>query len=122
MSNLKFETLEILKENGKTIKDIRWIGSKDIAIPLDLFWILADTEYNNDFGSQKVARDLVVVGDDWWLERAEYDGSEWWEFKTMPTKPSTEKEVASVIGGMWDTLEEIDRLVREKENEQETSD
>lgn len=87
MSNLKFETLEILKENGKTIKDIRWVGSKDIAIPLDLFWILADTEYNNGFGSQKVARDLVVVGDNWWLERGEYDGSEWWEYKEKPKEP-----------------------------------
>lgn len=122
MSNLKFETLEILKENGKTIKDIRWVGSKDIAIPLDLFWILADTEYNNDFGSQKVARDLVVVGDNWWLERAEYDGSEWWEFKTTLIKPSTEKEVASVIGGMWNTLEEIDRLVRTEENATKDND
>jgi hypothetical protein len=29
---------------------------------------------------------IIVVGKDWWLERHEYDGSEWWEFKTMPDK------------------------------------
>ena len=29
----------------------------------------------------------VAVGDNWWLERAEYDGSEWWEFKTIPKEP-----------------------------------
>lgn len=27
----------------------------------------------------------MVVGDDWWLERHEYDGSEWWEFKRLPS-------------------------------------
>lgn len=26
----------------------------------------------------------VVVGKDFWLERGEYDGSEWWSFKTTP--------------------------------------
>jgi len=29
---------------------------------------------------------LTVAGDDWWLERHGYDGSEWWEFKTLPKK------------------------------------
>jgi hypothetical protein len=26
----------------------------------------------------------MVIGSDWWLERHEYDGSEWWEFKSLP--------------------------------------
>ena len=25
-------------------------------------------------------------GSDWWLERGEYDGSEWWEFRREPVK------------------------------------
>ena len=29
----------------------------------------------------EVAEDLVVVGDNWWIERHEYDGNEWWEYK-----------------------------------------
>lgn len=112
--NLKKETLAFLKENGKTVKDIRWIGSKDIAIPQDLFWKLADSEYNEGFGGAEVADDLVIVGDNWWLERGEYDGAEWWEFKTLPTKPSVEKEVITVIKkySYRDTLREIDEEER----------
>jgi len=41
-------------------------------------------KYYNSYGASCVALDLVVVGDDWWLERYEYDGKEWWEFKTLP--------------------------------------
>lgn len=113
--NLKKETLEILKDNGKTTEDIRWIGGKDITIPKDLFWKLADNEYNNGYGGAEVADDLVIVGDNWWLERGEYDGAEWWEFKTLPTKPSVEKEVITVIKkySYGDTLREIDEQERE---------
>lgn len=32
-----------------------------------------------------------MAGDDWWLERAEYDGSEWWKFKTLPVEPKVSK-------------------------------
>lgn len=42
---------------------------------------------NNGYGWPEIPKDLVVVGDNWWLERAEYDGSEWWEFKTIPKEP-----------------------------------
>ena len=41
--------------------------------------------------------DLLIVGDDWWLERHEYDGAEWWEFKTLPCEPFEEKKVAGVL-------------------------
>lgn len=34
--------------------------------------------------AQEVAHDLKIVGDDWWLERSEYDGAERWNFKTLP--------------------------------------
>ena len=30
-----------------------------------------------------------IVGDNWWLERDEYDGAEGWEFKVMPIKPNS---------------------------------
>ena len=45
----------------------------------------------NGFGGAEVNENLFVVGADWWLERHEYDGSEWWEFKTLPTKPPLER-------------------------------
>jgi len=48
-------------------------------------------EYDSGYGATKVAKDLVIVGEDWWLERCEYNGSEWWEFKTLPVKPKAHR-------------------------------
>lgn len=95
--NLARETLDILKENGKTIHDVRWVGHYDSdrkkRISVDEFFVAAmRTNYDNDYGSPEIDTSLVVVGDDWWLERAEYDGSEWWEFKTLPKKEDYEEE------------------------------
>ena len=86
-TNLLTETIEILKENGKTLQDIKWIGTADKWIDLNTFVMLADFNYNSGYGRAEINEGLKVVGEDWWLERHEYDGSEWWEFKTMPKKP-----------------------------------
>jgi hypothetical protein len=31
---------------------------------------------------------LRLIGKTFWIERAEYDGSEWWVYKEIPTRPS----------------------------------
>ena len=87
--NLLQETMNALKENGKTPADVRWVGRASISAKCswDDFPKQADFEYNNGYGWPEIPKDLVVVGDNWWLERAEYDGSEWWEFKTIPKEP-----------------------------------
>lgn len=40
--------------------------------------------YDDGYGGQEIDSSLVIVGDDWWLERAEYDGAGWFEFKKQP--------------------------------------
>ena len=85
--NLKTETVEILKRHNKTIEDIKFICSCDDNIPIEMFFIKADREYDSGFGGAEVDECLMIVGDNWWLERVEYDGSEWWEFKTIPQMP-----------------------------------
>lgn len=87
MRNLKEETLSELESHGKTKEDIRWIGCNKFKIPINLFWKLADKEYDSGYGGVEVAPDLLIVGDNWWLERHEYDGSEWWEYKEKPKEP-----------------------------------
>ena len=79
MENLKLETLTDLKMHGKTAEDVRWVGTRERKIPLDVFWKEADRTYDDGFGGAEVNECLMVVGDDWWLERHEYDGAEWWE-------------------------------------------
>ena len=66
MSNLLNETISIMKENNK--------------------------EYDDGYGETEVKDDLQIVGANWWLERHEYDGSEWWEFKSLPTQPEEYKK------------------------------
>lgn len=89
MANLLKETIEVLRGNGKTLEDVRFVSSDFGATDIGTFINAADKEYDDDFGAQEVLSSLQVVGDDWWLERHEYDGSEWWEFKALPKQPDT---------------------------------
>ena len=87
MMNLLDETIHALQTACKTPKDVRWVGTRAAAWTWDDFASLASgIEYDNGYGGQEIHSDLVVVGDDWWLERGEYDGSEGWEFKTLPKR------------------------------------
>lgn len=93
--NLLTETLEILARFHRSGASVRWVGvlstwenGKPTPIGTwDDFVKWADFTYNAGYGGVEVNMNLVIVGDDWWLERGEYDGSEWWEFKTIPLKP-----------------------------------
>lgn len=102
--NLKKETLEAMQGYGKTIDDIDWIGSKDFSIPTDLFFKLADVEYDNGYGSPEVAQDLMIVfKDNSAMYRWEYDGSEWWNYISFK-KPEVERNdiFALTIGQVSD--------------------
>ena len=94
--NLLKETIEILEENKKTFEDIEWIGTKNHFIDVERFKKIADTEYDDGYGSPQVAQNLIIVGNNWWLERHEYDGSEWWEYKEIYKKPSNELDLKAL--------------------------
>ena len=87
MTNLKEETLRILNKNGKSADDVVWVGTFECEMPVQSFWEQADAEYYAGYGLENVNSNLLVVGKDFWLERHEYDGSEWWEFKELPQRP-----------------------------------
>lgn len=94
MMNLLTETTSVLKTYGKSLNDIIAVQGSDFAITVEDFIKLADVTYNDGYGSPEVAEDLLVIGDGWWLERATYDGSEWWEYKEYPKiLPITEKNI-----------------------------
>lgn len=111
MNNFKDETLECLKDGGYKPEDIEWLGCEDFTIPTDQFWKLADCEYDNGYGSQSVATDLLIVlKDGSYLERHEYDGAEWCEMKRVPAKPyKNRNDIKYVVrdDSMWDTLKEM---------------
>ena len=109
MTNLLEETTKILARHGKSLADIIWVGCKEFSIPVESFLALSNKKYNDGYGKQEVAIDLLVVGNDWWLERHGYDGSEWWEYKEKPHLPAyTENNVTDIFADDgWATLKEI---------------
>lgn len=107
--NLLNETLANLEGNCLSLSDVVWIGTDEVEIPIPVFLELANKEYENGVGAQYVALDLVVHGDGWWLERHEYDGSEWWEFKKQRVRPTRTVIPRAVVDGStpWPTLKEL---------------
>ncbi|AQP41493.1 prophage Pi3 protein [Streptococcus gallolyticus] len=101
MTNLWEETLRKLATYEKTFKDVKYIQGLDFAITKENFEQVAKkTTYDSGYGKSEVAEDLVIVGDGWWLERNEYDGAEWWEYKETPKQINEVKEVNRLAGGI----------------------
>lgn len=86
-TNLLNETEQALIEYGQSAADVLFIMTGNHVGSWADFAAIADFEYDAGFGSAVIASDLVIVGSGWWLERHEYDGSEWWEYRTSPKKP-----------------------------------
>lgn len=107
--NLLAETTDTLLENDIAASHVRWVGSRDGSLAMDWeqFAAIADVEYDNGYGGPEVAGDLVVVGDDWWLERYEYDGAERWLFKRLPVKSDGALPFKNAVNGTWSTLKEL---------------
>lgn len=109
MTNLLEETIKKLADNHKLPADVKWVGADTFGwFTWADFVKIANVEYYRGYGSAQVSEDLLVVGEDFWLERHEYDGSEWWEFKTMPQRPMLSRKPESVIKKSYEgSLREI---------------
>ncbi len=85
--NLLAETRADLLENGKSPDDVRWVGTRDglRRITWAAFEAIASVSYVTEY-AQMVDERLVVVGDNWWLERRYDDDNEveWWAFSQAP--------------------------------------
>lgn len=86
MINFLKETLNSLRAYGKKPEDVEFVSDGIDSITFEEFSKIADFEYDNGYGLQEINGILVIVGDNWWLERTEYDGLEWWSYKTRPKK------------------------------------
>lgn len=102
--NLLKETKRYLKLLGKSTSDIEWIGSMDgeFAISWNDFRKISEFEYNNKvyYGDTEdgcksqvisIPRDLVVVGNMWYLKRMIIDNHETWRIFEIPTKREGKK-------------------------------
>ena len=50
-----------------------------------------DFAYDNGYGGQQVYGTVWLKEEGTWLERGEYDGSEWWDYKKCPSVPDNLK-------------------------------
>ena len=100
--NLWEETIGILKDHSLTWEDVDAVvleGDNVIISKKNFEEVARKTNYDSGYGSAEIRGDLVIVGWNWWLERREYDGAEWWELKTMPFIPNEITEVTSLKEG-----------------------
>ena len=109
MINLWRETIDALEKHGKTWEEVYFVRGDDFCVS-NFEEIAKATNYNGGYGKQEVALDLKIVGKDWWLERAEYDGAEWWVFRTVPDRPRRTEKIKALVGDYaWSTIEQINR-------------
>lgn len=97
--NLLQETWNELSQAGKLPEEVLWVGkaSGDKVLSWEEFLVMSDFEYDNGFGGANVDPELVIVfSDGSWLERGEYDGSEWWEFKQTPARQEVSCKLESL--------------------------
>lgn len=86
--NAKQELLEVLKEHNKTTNNI--VAIRIVYEPtFDIHKQINSLEqlnfnYNSGHGGQELYGYVLLDGQDW-LERHEYDGAEWWEYKKYPS-------------------------------------
>jgi len=108
--------VNLLEETERRIPSyltVTWVGSADgkYSITWDQFKYLAkDLEYDNGYGGQEIASDLVVVlSDGSWLVRHEYDGSEEWRRVKVPIMQPGSYPIMYLVkeDSTWETLEQM---------------
>ena len=110
MANLLQETIKDIENSGHDASDITFIGSLDSGYSCTWgeFLTLADIEYYAGYGGQEIASDLTIVfGDGSTMWRAEYDGSEWWEYSKPVNIPEKQKQILKLKGEYWTSLEDL---------------
>lgn len=106
--NLWEETIIALSINGHSWEDVIYVCGDDFSISKQNFESVAkETDYDNGYGLQQIASDLMLIGDNWWYVRKEYDGKEWWEHITKPTPNSKLAIIGSLSNDSNNTLQSI---------------
>ncbi len=100
--NLYDETVSVLFGNHKSTEDVMFVTNGVKSTSWEEFAkLIKNVVYDGGYGSQEISGALRIVGDRWWLERSEYDGSEWWEYKTVIEQPPVGEFVIDDIIDLW---------------------
>lgn len=118
--NLKEEIIRGLEDIGKNIDDIDFISVYDtdkeqyVSLDIEEFFKIADkTNYNNMYGTEEINLDILIMfkGGTHWLERREYDGSEWFQERKV-YKPSIKATNLESLGCFFN---EVNKNLKYKE-------
>lgn len=97
------ETKDYIDALGYGKEDIQWIGGRDFTIPINNFWNSKPQMYDSGYGTQEVAPDLIIAfKDHTWIQREEYDGSEWWEYYRYPLMPLRIESVNKFVADRYE--------------------
>lgn len=110
-TNLYEETYEMLSYHNKDWGDVEFISIGKDYVPRhsgevpeffsisveDFVEYSKNVDYYSGYGSAEINSSLKIVGDDWWLERHEYDGAEGWAYKEKPRKPKDKLNIAKEL-------------------------
>lgn len=85
------ETIEALERHGHNGDEVIFVTD---GIH-NCFWLdfveqltgIGPLKYDAGYGIVIINLDLKIVGSNWWLERQQYDGKEWWAYKEQPKNP-----------------------------------
>lgn len=97
MKNFKEHVCAFLNKHGESIENANWAGFVGYGKfeTIDEFLEFCDFEYEEDMYDlmpefsrfDDIIEQLVIVGDDWWVEIYTYDGLNYLDFKKSPDKP-----------------------------------
>jgi hypothetical protein len=92
--NVLQKTIEELGKCGKTPEDVEWVGVSGTYITWDEFTKLADF----DSIPEKVdfIWDVMIVGDNWWLEATLEPEVTLWKLHGVPPKPKVKEKVSTL--------------------------
>ncbi len=100
--NLLSETRNAITKSNHTARQIIFIGSEDSGhrMSWESFETLADQEYNNDYGHQEVATDLIIVfSDGSRLFRPAQSEYSFWSYIGNFVAPPINHEIKTLFAG-----------------------
>lgn len=89
-------TLKELELHDKTPDDVRYVQTSEFKISWENFIKVSDFEPEDSDDTERMFRsDLVIVGDDWFMEREiDYDWcTDYWVFRQFPKELINTKEI-----------------------------
>ena len=87
VKTIAFARIQFGSPFDENTNDIKLRSNRNIQDEFDFLEKLNYIDYDSGYGIQELFG-IIVFKDGTWLEREEYDGSEWWKHCELPTEES----------------------------------